>query len=738
MKNITGLLLGLLFICVSVGNSQSEITLEKIWKSYEYLSNRVPGFTFMNDGQHYTRLENNTVKKYNILTGQFVEDIISGNELDTSTGFNGQIKHYTFNNDESLLIIESETEQIYRRSSKAYYFLYNRSDQSFIPIFEGEKILHATLSPNGSKLAFVYQNNIYIMDIESRNITMITHDGKRNHIINGLADWVYEEEFSFTKAFFWSPDSKYISYMKFDESTVEEFTMTNYNNDLYPEYVTFKYPKVGMENAVVTVHSYNINSKKTIDFVIDEEEHYIPRIKWTKVPGTFMIFKMNRHQNHLELILAEAETGKMRKVMEEKSDYYIDITDDIRFLESGDRFIWSSEKCGYNHLYLYTLDGTEVRPLTKGNYDVTDFYGVDEKRNKIYYQSVEKSPLQRHVYSVGLNGKNKSLLTPKEGTNDAQFSSTFDYFVNTHSTINTPPTYKVYDNQSKLVRVIEDNNQLKNIQDVVDTNPVKFFDFTTSQNVDLNGWMIKPKNFDETQKYPVFMYQYGGPGSQQVTDAWKGQNYWWFQMLADMGYVVACVDNRGTGGRGEEFKKMTYLQLGHYETIDQIEAAKYLGNLSYTDPSRIGIFGWSYGGYMSTLALLKGNDIFKAAIAVAPVTNWRWYDTVYTERYMRTEEENPKGYAENSPINFAGRLKGNYLLVHGMGDDNVHFQHTVEMANALIAANKQFDTYFYPNRHHGISGGNTRLHLYTKMTNFLEDKLKSGELDNTNPEEDRP
>ena len=704
--------------------SQDSITVEKIWGNYSYVAKRIPGFNFMNDGQHFTRLRKNAIKKYDLKTGNEVSTILDGAELKGKAGFEGEIDSYHFNHDESAIIIESDSEPIYRRSSKAYYYIYDRESKKLTPVHEDNKVMYASLSPDGSKVAYVWQNDLYYLNLKDGVTTPVTEDGKMNEIINGSADWVYEEEFSFAKAFHWSPDSKSIAYMRFDEREVPEFTMTNFKNELYPEYVTFKYPKVGEKNAIVSTHIYSLAKGKKIDVtLVASEEFYIPRIKWTNDPNTLMVYKMNRHQNHLQLFLADAATGSTTQILEEKSKYYIDITDDIRFLDNNQDFIWSSEKSGYNHLYLYDLKGNEKAKLTSGDYDVINFYGVDEKNGNIYYRAAEKSALEKQVYLVGLDGKNKKLLTDHTGTNSAQFSSTFDYYVNTHSTINTPPTYTVYNRAGEVIREIVDNADLRVSQKDHGVSPVEFFDFKTKDAVSLNGWMIKPNDFDPNKKYPVFMYLYGGPGSQQVTDGWKSFNYWWFQMLAQHGYIVACVDNRGTGARGEEFKKMTYLKLGHYETIDQIEAAKYLGGLPYTDASRIGIFGWSYGGYMSSLCLLKGNDVFKAAIAVAPVTNWRWYDTIYTERYMRTEEENPDGYADNSPVNFADRLKGNYLIVHGMGDDNVHWQNTVEMANALIKANKQFDTYYYPNRHHGISGGNTRLHLYTKMTNFLYEKL---------------
>jgi dipeptidyl-peptidase-4 len=708
-------------LCIS---AQQEITLEGLWKDYEYVANSVPGFRFMNDGKHYTRLEDNTIKKYDLTSGNFIEDILSGAALKDQEGFNGKISNYSFHDDESKIIIASETESIYRRSSKSFYHIYDRSTKVLQAVYNDDKVQYATLSPDASHIAYVWENNIYYMNLESGETNPVTTDGAYNEIINGSADWVYEEEFSFAKAFQWSPDSKKIAFLRFDEREVPEFTMTNYKNELYPEYVTFKYPKVGEKNADVTVHVYNLKKDESkLVQIRDTEEFYIPRIKWTEDNNSLSIIKLNRHQNNLKLLLADANSGSVKTLLEEENQYYIDVTDDLTFLEDGKHFIWSSEKSGYNHLYLYDLKGNEKNVLTQGNYDVTNFYGVDEKNKKVYYRAAAKNAMEKEVYVVDLDGKNKKMVAGKSGMNSAQFSSTFDYYVNNHSNINSPPSYTVYDRSGKAVRNIEDNANLNQLMDGVGLSKAEFFDFKTKHDVSLNGYMIKPPNFNAQEKYPVFMYLYGGPGSQSVTDSWKGQNYWWFQMLAQKGYVVACVDNRGTGGRGEEFKKMTYMKLGELETIDQIEAAKYLGSLPFTDASRIGIFGWSYGGYMSSLCLLKGNDVFKAAIAVAPVTSWKWYDTVYTERYMRTHKENESGYEENSPVNFAKNLNGNYLLVHGMGDDNVHFQNSVEMANALIAANKQFDTYYYPNRNHGIYGGVTRLHLYTKMTDFILEKL---------------
>ena len=723
MKYYFSILISFLFITNSI--AQKEITTEDLWRDYTFFANSVPGFNFLKDGKHYTRLQSNTIKKYDLISGEFVEDILNGEDIKGVEGFSGAINSYVFSEDEHRIMIKSEVRGIYRRSTVAKFHVYDRDSKEVIAVWpEKGKIGYATFNPAADKVAFVHKNNLYYKDLTDGSTVQITNDGLQNNIINGSTDWVYEEEFSFAKAFYWSPDGEKIAFIRFDESEVKEFTMTKYNDGLYPDYVTFKYPKVGEKNSDVSAHVYYLKEKdiRKLD-IEDEKDIYIPRIKWTADEDKIVVYKMNRHQNDLKLYLVDTKKNRSKVLLHETNKYYIDITDDLTFLKDKKHFIWTSEKDGYNHIYLYDMKGKEKRALTSGNYDVSGFYGVDEENGKVYYRAAEVSPLQKHVYSVDLDGRAKKKITNNSGTNSAQWSSTFDYFVNTYSNINQAPTYKVYDRNSNLIRVIEENKNIATLQREYGVSPVEFFTFTTSEEVELNGWMIKPADFDESKQYPVFMTQYSGPGSQQVTDGWKGNNYWWYQQIAQNGYVVVCVDPRGTGSRGEEFKKMTYLQLGKYETIDQIEAAKYLGSLPYTDASRIGIYGWSYGGYMSSLCILKGNDVFKSAIAVAPVTSWKWYDTVYTERFMRTLEENESGYKDNSPVYFADRLKGNYLLVHGIADDNVHFQNTTEMTNALIRANKQFDTYVYPNRNHGIYGNNARLHLWTKMNDFIFNKI---------------
>ncbi len=704
-------------------SSQSKITLDNLWSNGTYQINDVPGFRFMNDGKHYTSLKDNYILQYDFTSGLLTDTLVDINLLNIE-GVNKPVQGYSFSADESTLLLSTDRESIYRRSSKAFYYVYDLKTKKISKLQTDGKQMHATFSPDGKNVAYVFENDIYIKHLVKGDCLRVTSDGKRNSIINGSCDWVYEEEFAFTKAFFWSPDNRYLAYYRFDERAVKEFTMTNYTGALYPVYETFKYPKVGMDNSIVSIHIYDAQKKK--QQVVDrtsEPNGYIPRIQWTHDPSKLCVFWMNRHQNHLELLLANASTGTTSLLLEENNKYYIGIHDNLTFLQGNKGFIWTSEQEGFNHIYHYGMDGKLKKQITSGDWEVTAFYGVDEQSQRIFYQCASVSPMERELFSIGINGASKEKLTKLPGVNSGQFSTTYDYFVLNHSTINTAPVYTVYDRHGLRIRSLEDNHQISSLQKEAATQPVEFFSFTTSEGVDLNGYMIKPFNFDSSKAYPVFMTQYGGPGSQKVIDRWIGNDYWWYQSLAQQGYIIACVDNRGTGGRGEEFKKMTYLQLGHYETIDQIEAAKYLGNLPYADANRIGIFGWSYGGYMSTLCLLKGNDVFNSAIAVGPVTNWKWYDTIYTERFMRDEKENAKGYEENSPVNFAERLKGNYLLIHGNSDDNVHFQHAAEMSAALIKANKQFDTYYYPNRNHGIHGNNARRHLYTKMTSFLNQHL---------------
>ncbi len=714
----------LIFLMLSnIAVAQSDITLEDIWKNNTLSDRFIPGFKFQLDGRHFTRLQSNKIVSYDITTGKQTAILFDAQAHRSSDGFNGVISSYNFSADEKFILIKSENEKIYRRSSKAHYFVYHREDDKLLKLYDGNKQMYATVSPDKEHVAFVVDNNLFIKSMRTGAVDQITKDGVRNQIINGAADWVYEEEFKMSRAFRWSPDGKKIAYLRFDESQVPEYTMMNYRDGLYPEYKTFKYPKVGEKNADVSVHIYDITKLKRVKVDLPKNKEYVPRINWTNSSEKLCVTTLNRHQNQVQLWLANSKNGKSKLLLNEENEYYVSVHDNLSFLGDGKHFIWRSENNGFNHMYLYDMKGREKRDLTPGEFDVTGFYGYDENHQEYFFQAADESPMRRAIYKVSIDGKSKETLSKMPGWNSGQFSSTHDYFVAIHSTINSPPTYRVLDRDGKLIRDLELNQNTRKNQEKYGVRPVEFFDFKTSKNVALNGYMIKPHNFNATKKYPVLMYVYGGPNSQKVVDNWQSQYYWWFQMLAYEGYVVVCVDNRGTGARGEKFRKMTYLKLGHYETMDQIDAAEYLASLRFIDPQRIGIFGWSYGGYVSSLALLKGNGVFKMGIAVAPITNWKWYDTVYTERFMMTEKENREGFQNNSPVYFADRLTGKYLLVHGGADDNVHVQNSMEMSAALIRANKQFDVCFYPNNAHGIRNGNARLHLFTKMTNFIKENL---------------
>lgn len=720
--------LSLIFFIALIIKAQKAITLEDIWKKGTFAAKSIPGFNFLKDGKHFTRLEKDgtfpVVNQYDLTTGEKVKNLIHANELKGDLNFKKIFDGYSFSPKEDKVLIATQTEAIYRHSEKAQFYVLDRSNMNFDRLYDTAPQRYATFNVNADKVAFVSDNNLYIKDLANNKIIKVTADGKENEIINGATDWVYEEEFALVKGFEWSPDGKKIAYFRFDERAVPQYTMEYHNNGVYPEPYTFKYPKVGQINATVSVFIYDLETGKSKKVSGDEGPNdYYPRIKWTQDPNKLCLFHLNRLQNELTLFIADARTGDTYPMMKEVNKYYVDIHDNLTFLKDGKHFIWTTEQQGFNHIWLYEVSGRPLQDLTPGDFDITNFYGIDEDKGILYYQAADKNPMERQIYSVRIDGSNKKALAINSGFNNAQFSSTFDYFILNHSTLNSAPTFGVYRRDGTKVRDLENNTPVATLQKEYGVTPANFFSLKTQNGTALNGWMIKPAKMKKRKKYPVLMYVYGGPGSQQVLDQWKGANYWWFQMLAQKGYIVACVDNRGTGARGEEFKKMTYKQLGKYETEDQIAAAKYLGTLPFVDAQRIGIFGWSYGGFMANSCLFKGADVFKAAIAVAPVTNWKWYDSIYTERYMQTETENAEGYKSNSPVNFADKMKGNLLLVHGTTDDNVHFQNSIELANALISANKQFDTYYYPNRNHGIGGGNARLHLYTKMTNFLLEKL---------------
>ena len=721
--------LALLFsLYVYPQNNSKQITLEDIWKNYTFSQKSPREITSMKDGEHYCVLEDGSVNMYSYKTGEKMKTI-----FDEST-FNDEINKspnhqitkspslnldsYDFSPDESKILITTNTQMIYRYSFTASFYIWDIKLEKLIPLSDKKLQRLATFSPDGSKIAFVFENNIYIKNIKSGIEEQITTDGKDGSIINGSTDWVYGEELDIIKAFEWSPDGTKLAYYHCDETNVPEYSFPVYG-ELYPENYKYKYPKSGENNSVIQIYVYDLNGKsaKIMD-IGNNTDIYIPRIKWTP-NASLSILRLNRMQNKLEILLADAATAASKVIYTEENKYYINITDNLTFLKNNKGFLLTSESSGYNHIYFFDMNGKLINAVTNGNWDVDDFLGIDEKNDIVFYTSSEQSPLERDVYSIKLNGESKKKLSSQKGTNKAEFSSTFKYFILTHSDANTPLSTSVCRNDGKELRMLESNFGL--IQKMKDYNFSKkeLFSFKTSDGTELNGWMIKPVDFNSNLKYPVLMDVYGGPASQTVRDAWGGSDYVWDQMLAQKGYISVSVDNRGTGSRGEEFRKCTYLQLGRFETDDQIEAAKYIASLPYVDAKRIGIWGWSYGGFMTTLCLTKGSDYFKTGIAVAPVTNWRYYDNIYTERFMRTPQENQMGYDDNSPVKYADRLKGKLLIIHGLADDNVHFQNSAEFISALIKDNKQFETFLYPNKNHFLNGGTTRLHLYTMMTNYI-------------------
>ena len=720
MKNTTLVLLFLIGF-VSLGFAQEKkVSLEEIW-GWEFYTQGLDALKSMEDGINYTVLNRNreektvSIDKYNYVSQQKVGTIVSSSDL------NGlRFSSYEFNADESKILLATEIEPIFRHSTLGIFYVYDVASKKLMKISD-KKIQAPSLSPDGTKVAYVYNNNIHIFNIAAANTIAITKDGEKGKIINGITDWVYEEEFAFVRAFEWNSNSSKIAFIRFDESEVPHFSMDIYGKDLYQRQHQFKYPKAGEKNAIVSLHMHDVasGSNSAVDL---GDAYYIPRIKWMHNANYLSVQTLNRHQNKLNLLSVSAKDNSVKTLLEETDKAYVDITDDLTFL-ADDSFIWTSERDGFNHIYLYNEDGKLMNQVTKGDWEVTSYYGYDQKKDRIFFQSTENGSINRDVFSVRSNGKSKKRLTTTTGQSGASFSTNFTYFINTFSNASTPYTYTLHSaKDGKKLKDIKDNQTLLDKLKGYTISNKEFSTIAINGN-NLNMWMIKPANFDPAKKYPLLMFQYSGPGSQQVSNRWMSSNDMWYQMLAAEGYIIACVDGRGTGFKGRDFKKVTYLNLVKHETEDQIAAAKQLSALEYIDENRTGIWGWSFGGHMSTNCLLKGADVFEMAIAVAPVTSWRFYDTIYTERFMRTPAENPEGYDANSPFNYPELLEGKYLLVHGSGDDNVHVQNTMRMVEALVQANKQFDWAIYPDKNHGIYGGNTRLHLYTKMTNFIRKNL---------------
>jgi dipeptidyl-peptidase-4 len=721
MKTIQKTFVLFLFASLSA-IAQQKITLEEIWGG-AFRTQGMTELAALKNTNQYTVLNSDrtssAIDLYDFATLNKVSTLINSKDFSALQG----IDSYTFSSDEKKILIANNSDQIFRHSFLANFYIYDIASKSLTKISD-DKIQEPTFSPDGSKIAFAKENNLYVYELASKKTTQITADGKRNAIINGITDWVYEEEFAFVRAFDWNSASDKIAFIRFDESQVPEFSMNIYGQDLYPVTEKFKYPKAGEKNSEVSLHIYDVKTANTKKIDLGNyNDFYIARLDWTNETNTLSAQVLNRHQDNLDLLFIDGNTGAKKVVLNEKDKAYIDVTDNLTFLKDNS-FIWTSEKDGFNHIYQYDKTGKLKNQITKGNWEVTNYYGFDEKTGTIYYQSVENGSINRDVYSVKLNGSGKTRLTSAIGTNAATFSPNFQYFINSYSSAKNAPKYTLNESKTgKTIKTIVSNEALETKLTSYNLPSKEFFELTTAKGNKLNAWMIKPKDFDANKKYPVFMYQYSGPGSQQVNNDWNGADDYWFMMLSQQGYIVACVDGRGTGFKGANFKKCTQKELGKLEVEDQIDAAKVFGTYAYVDKSRIGIFGWSYGGFMASNCIFQGADVFKTAIAVAPVTSWRYYDSVYTERYMQTPQENASGYDNNSPINHVSKLKGNFLLIHGTADDNVHVQNSMKMIEALVQANKQFDWAIYPDKNHGIYGGKTRLQLYTKMTNFIKEKL---------------
>ena len=726
-----------MMLCLSVffGNAQV-VTLQEVANG-AYRTEGISGIKPMLDGEHYTQISRDRKKivKYSFKTGKEVATV-----FDVSTARDCTIKSfddYIMSPDESRILIQTETKPIYRRSFTAVYYIFNVRNNTMEALSEGGPQQVPLFSPDGNQIAFVRNNNIYLVKLLFGNSeSQITEDGKYNEVLNGIPDWVYEEEFGFNRAFDFSADSKMLAYIRFDESKVPMYSFPMYQGmnpsldqyAVYPGSYDYKYPMPGVDNSKVSVHTFDIKSKVTrkLDLPLDEDG-YIPRIQFTKDENTLAIMTLNRHQNRFDLYFANPRSTLCKLVVRDEAEQYIKEEAYGNMTFYANNFVMMSEKDGFNHLYLYSAGGNLIKQITKGKFEVKSFLGWDEKTNTYYYSSNEESPLRTAIYKIDAKGR-KTKLSNREGTNQAIFSKSMKYYINTFSNLATPPVITINDNTGKTLTTLVDNKKLAQKVASMNLPSKEFFTFTTSDGVQLNGWMMKPANFDASKKYPVIMHQYSGPGSQQVIDRWnigsRGDGGMFEAYMADHGFISVCVDGRGTGGRGSDFEKCTYLNLGVKEARDQVETALYLGTLPYIDSKNIGIWGWSFGGYCTLMSMSEGTPAFKAGVAVAAPSDWRYYDTVYTERFMRTPKENMEGYQASSAMTRASQLNGELLLIHGTADDNVHLRNASEYSEALVQADKQFDMHIYTNRNHGIRGGNTTKHLLTRVTEFFIEHLK--------------
>ena len=705
--------------------SQENITIEELWKNYSFSQRNFGKIKVLKNSDSFTRLESNKelqqIVKYSFTNGKKELVVFDSQKFKLKN----RIRSYKFSHQENYLIIETDRESIYRYSYKSKCLLYVIQNDKIYDVFD-EKIQNLSFSPDEKFVSFTFENNIYINEIQNilngniSSFKKITSDGKNNSIINGSSDWVYEEEFGLVQAYQWSPDGKKIAYLKFDEENVNTFSMDIFKGQLYPSSKTFKYPKAGEDNSVVNLYIHDLEENKTKFIYTEKDYEYIPRFFWTFTSNKLVFYGLNRLQNNLDFIVLNYENLQTEILFSENDSCYIEIKNELEFFNEN-HFIWISEKDGYYHAYLKNLEGFESQ-LTKGNWEIKEIYGFDSDLMKLYYSSNEEGTETQSLFSLDIEYDFKEKISTKLGFNDAIFSHSLKNFINYYSNANQPNQISLNKADGSEIMIFENNQILIDKLNKYKLNKKEFFKIQTD-NTELDAWIIKPTNFDENKKYPVMMFVYGGPGSKEVLDKWEGNDFLWHQFLSQNGIIIVSVDNRGTGGKGASFRKVTYKNLGKYETIDIVDAAKFLSKFNYVDEKRIGIQGWSYGGYLSSLAITKGSSIFDLSVAIAPVTNWRFYDNIYTERYMSKPVLNSDGYDQNSPINFVSNLRGKYLLVHGTADDNVHVQNTYEMVSALVNENKEFELFIYPDKNHGIYGGNTRFHLYNKITNFILENL---------------
>ena len=719
-------------LAVPLTAQEAQLSNETIWGSNAFAS-RLVSITWAPDGEHFTHVRSESggtdLIRVNARTGA-EEVLVRGFDLVLPGNREPiAIEGYSFSADRTKLLIFANSARVWRQNTKGEYFVWDFTRRRLTPASTRPGYqMFAKLSRDGTQIAFVRENNLIVTNLETGEERALTDDGTED-IINGTSDWVYEEELGLRDAFRWSPDGSKIAFWRFDQSPIETFYMID-ETTLYPTLLPLRYPKAGAVNSSVQIGIVDVaeGDVRWVD-IGENPDIYIADMDFVD-DSEIWLTRLNRHQNQLELLLADATTAESRVILSDTDEAWVDAREP-EWVRGASQFVLQSERDGFNHLYLFDRQGQPVRQLTSGDWEVTAFHGIDDDRGVAYVATTRDGSLGRTVYGVGIDDGKIERITKADGTHRVQFSPTFSMFVDTYSRVGAPAVVTLHDADGGVIRTLADNAELTATMAGLDLVEPEFITVPAADGSELNASIIKPRDFDPTQRYPVLMYVYGGPGSQTVSDAWGGTRYLWHQLLAQQGYLVVSVDNRGTGARGRDFKKQTYMNLGQHESDDQIAAARYLGTLPYVDGERIGIWGWSYGGYMSSLTLFRGADVFKAAIAVAPVTDWRLYDTIYTERFMRTPQENARGYTTGSPNTHAAKLKGNFLVIHGTGDDNVHAQNTTLLAQALQEAGKQFDMRLYPNKTHSIAGGITRVNLYTYMTAWLEENLK-GDRDSGN------